>query len=278
MKQIVITGANAGLGFASSLRLAEAGHHIIMLCRSEERGKQAVKQVQQVGSAELVVCDLEDKTQIERVQACFVGKKIDVLMHNAGVFLNEYKESPQGLELTLAINHFAVVQLTYVLWQYLDPQARIIVISSDAHKAARLDFSRWLTKRYFSGFSQYATSKLCNILFVQELARRVGGQGITVNAVHPGAVNTKLGDGMDSWMSPLFTLAKKFMASPERGADTQVWMTEADLFETQTGGYFAKRRLKKPSAQGQDVALGMELWEHSVSILGIESSWLAVSS
>lgn len=273
MKQILITGANSGLGLASSKMLARDGHHIIMLCRNQQRGEIALREVQEVGSAELVLCDLSDTESITTFSESWGDRKIDVLMHNAGVVLTDRQLTKQGFEATIGINHLAVYHLTHVLWKCLTEKARVVIVSSDAHWAAKLDLSKWMAEDKYSMIQQYGSSKLCNILFSSVLAERSKNSGITVNAVHPGGVNTNLGEGNKVWYAFLGRFVKKFMISPEKGADTQVWLAISPEMEGQNGGYYYKRRLRKMSKQAQDQKLAVELWNVSASLLDLDPNW-----
>jgi len=274
MKQILITGANSGLGLASAKMLAQDGHHIIMLCRDQNRGSTALLEVQEQGSAELLVCDLSDMENIHALATTLQDRKIDVLLHNAGVVLTTRHVTPQGFEATVAINHLAVYLLTYILWDCLQEGARIVVVSSDAHKAAKLQFETWMADKKFSTIQQYGVSKMCNILFSSELARRAKPFGITVNAVHPGGVNTGLGDRNEVWYGFLGRWIKKLLMSPKKGADTQVWLATSPDMEGKTGGYYYKRKPRSMSKQAASADLALDLWERSAVLLGIDPNWV----
>ncbi|MDG1479828.1 MAG: SDR family NAD(P)-dependent oxidoreductase [Myxococcota bacterium] len=273
MKQTLITGANTGLGLAASKMLARAGHHVIMLCRSPERGAAALAEVAAEGSAELVLCDLSDFAQIRRLSETFAGRSIDVLMHNAGIVLTDRQVCPQGFERTISVNHLAPYLLTHTLWGCLSRGSRVVIVASDAHRAARLQLATWMAEEKFSTIQQYGSSKLCNILFSDALAVRAQPHGITVNCLHPGAVNTSLGDRNDVWYSGLGAFIKRFLASPEKGADTQVWLADSPEVEGQTGGYYAKRRLGRRSRQAGDAQLALEVWRHSAALLQLDPDW-----
>ena len=273
MKQILITGANAGLGLASSKMLAKAGHHVIMLCRNQERGSAALQEVQQQGSAELVLCDLSDMEDIRSFAATFQERKIDVLLHNAGVVLTSKQVTKQGFEATIAINHLAVYCLTHELWGCLSFGSRVVVVSSDAHWSARLNLKTWMAEKKYSTIQQYGASKLCNILFASFLAARAQKQGITVNSVHPGGVNTNLGDSNKVWYAFVGRLIKRFLLSPEQGADTQVWLSVAPEMAGQTGGYYYKRKPRIMNRQAQDMDLASEVWTTSAKLLNIDPNW-----
>ncbi|MFT5679154.1 MAG: retinol dehydrogenase-14 [Myxococcota bacterium] len=273
MKQTLITGANTGLGLASSKMLARAGHHVIMLCRSPEKGAAALAEVAAEGSAELVLCDLSDFEQVRGLAQTFAGRPLDVLLHNAGIVLTERKTCPQGFERTISVNHLAPYLLTHTLWGSLQEGSRVVIVASDAHRAGTLDLETWMAEEKYSTIQQYGRSKMCNILFSDALSRRAEPHGVTVNCLHPGVVNTSLGDGNDVWYSFLGKWAKRFMTSPEKGADTQVWLADSPEVEGRTGGYYAKRKPGKRSRQASDAVLSEALWQRSADLLGIKSDW-----
>jgi retinol dehydrogenase 14 len=275
-KRILVTGANSGLGLASSLQLARQGHHVVMLCRDQSRGMQALAEVLQAGSAELVLCDLADMDDIRRFgRKCREKEELfDVVLHNAGVYMARRQFTPQGHEATIGINHLGPYLLTSELMDCLRRPARVVLVASDAHRGGKMELADLMAEERFSGFRQYAVSKLANILFASELSRRLEGAGVTVNSLHPGGVNTGLGDGNKVWYRPLGRLVKKLMASPMKGAGTQVWLASSDEVEGHTGGYYAKRSLKKPNAQGQDMELAGQLWRLSADLCGLSPSWV----
>ena len=246
MKSALITGASSGLGLASAKMLASAGYHVIMLCRNHQKAQIALAQVQQLGSGEVVLCDLADLNQVADFTKTFGTRKLDVLMHNAGVVQTKKEVSPQGFEMTMAVNHLAVFLLTHLLLDNLTTGSRIVVVSSGAHFAAKFDLSNWMAENKFSTIQQYGLSKLANILFTITMAKRLEERGITVNAVHPGGVRTGLGDNNKVWYSFLGKFVKLFLMSPERGADTQVWLA-ADANLKTSGGYYYKRKIAKCS-------------------------------
>ncbi|MEC7983577.1 MAG: SDR family NAD(P)-dependent oxidoreductase, partial [Myxococcota bacterium] len=243
MKRILITGASSGLGLASSKRLAQKGHHIIMLVRSPQKGEAALRSVRKHGSAELLLCDLSDLNQLQAGTFPTPKEPIDVLMHNAGIIETHRHITPQGFERTIAVNHLAMVLLTHTLWASLRDDARIVIVSSGAHKAVRFNLDDWMAEKKYSLIQQYGLSKLCNILFCVGLAKRIKGTKKTVNSVHPGAVNTGLGNNNQTWYAPIGHLVKRFLMKPNKGADTQVWLSIAPELHSQSGGYYYKRKL-----------------------------------
>lgn len=271
MKRTLVTGANAGLGLASSKQLAARGHHVLMLCRNPEKGAAALAVVQGHGSAELVLCDLADLDQVRETGARLAEAGLDGMLHNAGVVLTDYGETPQGFERTLAINHLAVMALTHAAWDGLAPDGRVTVVSSEAHLGAKLDLDHWMDAAGYATFRRYANSKLCNILFTLELARRAPGRA--VNTLHPGAVATELGDENDVWYAPLGKLLKRLFRSPDKAADTQVWLAADAETGGRTGGYYVRRRPGRQSAAAKDPALARAVWDASAALLDIDPNW-----
>ena len=182
--RILVTGANSGLGKASAVQLAAQGHHVVMLCRSRDRGERAVEEVKAHGSAELAICDLSDMDDIRRFgRLCRENaERFDVLLHNAAVLLVSRELTPQGHEATIGINHLGPYLLTSELLECVRRPGRIVIVASDAHRGGRLDLSDLMAEDSFSGFRQYAVSKLANILFASELSRRLAGSGISVTS------------------------------------------------------------------------------------------------
>ena len=273
MKRILITGASNGLGLASAKLLAKEGNHILMLVRNPDRGQVALQEVQKYGSAELIICDLSDMSQLTKDTFPLPEEPIDVLMHNAGVIESTRRVNSQGFEMTIAVNHLAVYLLTHTLWDSLHPKARIVIVSSGAHKAARFDLDNWMADKKYTLIQQYGMSKLCNILFCTELANRTKKSGITVNAVHPGGVNTNLGNNNNTWYAPIGRFIKRFLLSPEKGADTQVWLSIASELTTETGGYYYKRKLKSVSKDASNPQNAKAVWELSAQLLDIDPNW-----
>jgi NAD(P)-dependent dehydrogenase (short-subunit alcohol dehydrogenase family) len=190
---------------------------------------------------------------------------IDVLVNNAGAMYSERKVTPEGLELTFALNHMAYFVLTEALRERLiaSGPARIVSTSSAAHLGTSLDFSDLQSAKGFGALKVYGRSKLANILWTRELARRLAGTGVTANCLHPGVVATRFGETSRGWSGQLIRAMRPFFAAPEKGAETTVYLASSPEVEKTTGEYFAKRKIVQPSAAARDDAAAKRLWEAS---------------
>jgi NAD(P)-dependent dehydrogenase (short-subunit alcohol dehydrogenase family) len=218
------------------------------------------------------LADLSSIAEARRVGAAIAGSepRIDVLINNAGAMFAERRVTPEGLELTFALNHMAYFVLTQALRERVSASApaRIVSTASNAHSGASLDFDDLQSAKGYSGFKVYGRSKLANILFTRELARRLAGTGVTANCLHPGFVATRFGDSAGGWTSRLIPLAKAFALSPEKGADTIVYLASSPEVDKETGEYFVKRKVATPSAAARDDAAAKRLWEASEALVG----------
>ena len=198
-------------------------------------------------------------------------ERIDVIINNAGLVLGERRITPDGFEHVFALNHLAPFLLTNLLLPELTASApaRVVTVTSDAHSAARLDLSDPNLERGWDSWRSYANSKLANILFTRELARRLDGTGVTASCAHPGVVRTGFGRESRPLLKLGITIARPFMLSPERGADTIVYLATSPDVAGQTGGYYVKRQQREPSAAARDDAAAGKLWEISEKLTGL---------
>jgi NAD(P)-dependent dehydrogenase (short-subunit alcohol dehydrogenase family) len=199
--------------------------------------------------------------------------RVDVLINNAGALFSHREVTEDGLELTFATNHVAYFVLTHLFRDRLvaSAPARVVSTSSGAHQGARLNFDDLQLKNGYSGFRAYGRSKLCNILFTRELARRLAGTGVTANCLHPGFVATRFGDqGSRGFASGVFRLLKKFAMSPEKGAETLIYLASSDAPGAVSGAYFYKCQEAKSSAAAQDDQAARRLWQETAKLAGIE--------
>lgn len=266
-KVCVVTGANAGIGKETSIGLAKLGATVVMVCRDAGRAEKALREVKhQSGSdrVELMICDLSSQKSIRRFVDEFKQQYdlLDVLVNNAGVFLRQRLLTEDGFESTFAINHLGYFLVTNLLLDLMRKSApsRIINVASTAHKYGKLDVNGWPTGRNYSGFAAYANSKLANVLFTYELARRLEGTGVTANCLHPGAVASNLFRGLPGLLEALI----KFVTiSPERGARTSIYLASSPDVQGISGKYFARRRPEKSSEASYDLEAARRLWEVS---------------
>ncbi len=277
-KTVIVTGANSGIGKATATALAGAGARTLVTARNETSGRETVAEIRRsTGSdeVELVVFDLADLTSVRRGAAELLDRadRIDVLVNNAGLVLTKRAETKDGFEATFAINHLGPFLLTTLLLDRITASApaRIVDVSSTAHRSARrgLDFDDLQSNRRYSGMKAYSQSKLANILFTTELARRLKGTGVTANAVHPGTVATGFARDGDTSGVVAFgvKLIKPFVLTPEKGARTSVYLASSPDVAEVTGGYFVKCRQAKPSAAARDEQAAARLWAVSEELV-----------
>jgi len=267
----LVTGASGGLGLATVRALAAEGAHVILVCRDAARGARVLDEVGR-DRAELVLADLGSLASIESAAAAVAARhrRLDVLVNNAGLVSVKRTLTADGFETTFGVNHLGPFALTNRLLPLLRAGApsRIVNVSSNAHRGAQLDFDDLQAERRYSFWTAYCRSKLANILFTAELARRLTGTGVTANAVHPGAVRTRLGDGNGRALDLLARGIKLFLLSPERGARTQVYLATAPGVAGVSGRYFVRCREASPSTAACDAAAQRRLWDVSRTLTG----------
>jgi len=272
-RTVLVTGASAGIGRATAAQLASMGARVLLASRSRERGEAArASIVERVpgASTELLVADLasQDGVRSLAAQTLAASDRLDVLINNAGVFTRGYEETPDGLETQFAVNHLAPFLLTNLLRERLaeSAPARVITVSSEAHKRGRIEFDDLQGKDRYNGLKAYAQSKLANLLFNRELARRLAGTGVTSNALHPGVVATSL--LFDSFR-PL-KLLRPLLRTPEQAARTTICLAAAPALERLTGLYFIDCEPARPSVAARDDAAARRLWQISAELTGID--------
>ena len=275
-KTAIVTGANSGMGMATVRALSDMGAKVIMLCRSEKRGIEALEKLssEKKRDLELILCDLGNYASI-RAFANLVRKghdHIDILVNNAG-FISLYRqETEEGLERQFGINHVGHFLLTMSLLDLMGEGGRIVNVASGAHKTGKIHFDDINLTKGFNVITAYSQSKLANVLFTRELARRVKDKGITVNCCHPGAVATNIGIDRDTGFGKTVTkLLKPFFQTPEQGARTAIFLASDDSISDITGEYFYKCKIAKSSKRSKDMELAKKLFEFSEELVGISS-------
>lgn len=279
----LITGANAGIGLETARALAARGATVVMAGRDPKKVEGAVCQVggsAASGNVEPLVCNLASMRSIEAAASEFRARhtKLDLLINNAGLFLSDRIVTEDGFESTIAINHLGHFLLTHLLSDRIlgSGNARVVNVSSNAHYSAKgIDVDDvHAGKRRYSGVRAYAESKLANVLFTRALARRWSGRGVTVNAVHPGVVNTRIAADGDARgvIKLLWDIGRPFMLSPADGAKTSLYVATSDEGGAVTGRYFVKSAQRRPSRYALDDALAERLWEASERAVGFERS------
>ncbi|HEY2516844.1 MAG TPA: SDR family oxidoreductase [Polyangiaceae bacterium] len=265
-KTILITGANQGIGKASALALGKMGAKLVLVCRSADKGREAVADLERGGvkGIELIVADMGKQADVRRAAAEFKAKhdRLDVLLNNAGVLCTSRRETVDGLEETFAINHMGYFLFTNLLLDVLKKSApaRIVNVASHAHKGAKVAWDDPQLKQGWSAIKAYGQSKLCNILFTRELSRRLEGTGVTANSLHPGVIGSGFGHTDGGFFAVLVSIAKPFMLTPEKGARTQVWLASSPEVQGITGKYFDKCKESTPSPEALDADAPARLW------------------
>lgn len=270
-KIVLITGSTAGVGLATAEALAKQGAELILVARSEEKLKQAVEQIKaKTGNSKLryYMADFSSQRSIravaEKVKKDY--QKIDVLINNAGGTFTDFKLSEDGLEMTIATNHFAYFLLTNLLLDLIkrSDYARIVNVASNSHYRGKIDFESFRENKGYFVLKAYGQSKLANVLFTNELAERLKGTQVTVNSLHPGFVKTQIGNKSGKWYAGLvWSMVTSFAISTEDGAKTSVYLASSDEVKGITGKYFDKCRQKEPSSLAKDLQLQKELWRVS---------------
>jgi NAD(P)-dependent dehydrogenase (short-subunit alcohol dehydrogenase family) len=275
-KTIVISGATSGIGQVAAERLAAMGARLVLIARDKARGQAALDRLCPLSPGvrhSIYYADLSRLAEVKRVAAEIAAAepRIDVLINNAGALFASRQLTPDGLELTFATNHMSYFVLTHGLRDRLraSAPARVVNVASDAHKGERLDFNDLQSARSYRGLSVYGRTKLCNILFTRELARRWQGSGVTANSLHPGFVSTRFGDMSGGMLSWVVRAAKVFAISPEKGAETIVYLASSDQVAGATGLYYYKCRPATPTRQAQDDDTARRLWQESEKLAGV---------
>jgi len=281
MKQLsaLVTGANAGIGKYTALGLARQGVQVLLSGRNEkELAETKIWLTKETGNSDidLFVADLSVMDQVVQLAAYASNQcpSLDILVNNAGIFLTTYQETKDGFETQWAVNYLAPFLLTNHLMPQLKAahQARIVNVSSNGHLRGRIDFDDIQGRKKYIGLKAYAQSKLGNVLFTKQLAHDLLTTQITANALHPGVVSTGIGSKYNSgWISWIWNLAKPFMISEAKGAETSIYLALDPAVKTVSGAYYAKSKPAPMSDLGQDAALAKQLWTYSEQLL---APWL----
>ncbi len=282
-KVCLVTGGTSGIGRVAAMELAKQGAKVIVTGRDEARGAAVVADIQRAAntntntntaSAVFLAADLSEQSNVRRLagqvqQRC---DKLDILINNAGTVYAERKLTRDGIERTLATNHLAPFLLTNLLHGQLAAaggSARVVTVSSDAHRFGRIDLDDLGGQARYSPIGAYSNSKLANILFTTELTRRWKGEGVTANSLHPGVVRTNIWSNSKGGLRLLTWLAQPFMISAERGARTIVYLAASSEVDGTTGAYFVKCREVVPAPAARDAELAARLWEASAKLTGL---------
>ncbi len=272
-KRVVITGATGGIGLAAAQALAERGAELTIIARNEEKAAAARAHIARPGRSEvdIVVADLASQADVRRAAADILARhpRVDVLINNAGVYLTSRRTTLDGIEMTWAVNHLASFLLTNLLLDRLIDSAptRIVTTASDAHVGARIPFDDFDGRLAYSrrsiagpGFIRYGETKLANVLFTAELARRLAGTGVTANCFHPGLVSTGITRDLGAVARLTMKITEPFQRRPDKGAETLVWLADSPEVSGISGGYFSDKAKLNPSAVAQDMEIARRLW------------------
>ncbi len=282
-KICLITGANAGIGQQTALELAQMGATVVIVARDPQRGEAARAAIAATTGnprVELLQADFASPPSIHAMATAFAARydRLDVLVNNAGVYLTGRETTADGLERTFAVNHLGYFMTTLLLWPSLlaAPSARVINLSSDAHRQAKLNLDDLQNERKYAGFRAYAQSKLANVLFTYELDRRRGNAPVTVNAVHPGFVASNFGRNNRGVIGLVMTrLVPLFAKSVVEGAATSVYLASSPEVAGVSGRYFVDCRPVKSAPQSYDRTAAERLWAVSEQLTGLRLPSLA---
>src|SRR5918998_1264419 len=272
-KICLITGATSGIGKATAMGLANMGASVVMVGRDQGKGEAVMAEIKQKSnnaSVDLMLADLSSREEIRRLADEFkeAYPRLDVFINNAGVIRSKRITSADGIEMTFAVNHLAYFLLTNLLLDVLKASApsRIVNVSSGEQRNGTIDFDDLQGEKGYKGAKAYSQSKLANVLFTYELARRLEGTGVTANCLHPGVVRTNFGSGVSGALGFMGRALRPLMISSEKGAETSIYLASSPEVESLSGRYFVKRAEARSSDVTYDVRLARRLWEVSAQL------------
>ena len=281
-KVMLVTGASSGIGKAVAQHLAKLGARVVIVCRNEQRGAPALDDIRRTSgnsSVELLTADLASQEQTRGLARKFLQghDRLDVLINNAGLYLSKRTVTDDGTETTFAVNHLAPFLLTNLLLDTLKASSpsRVITVSSEAHRRGTIDFEDLCMERRYSWIDAYARSKLANVLFTYELARRLEGTGVTALALHPGVVASHIWNRNHNPLNYLLRIFKVFFISPKKSAESIVHLAIAPELAEVTGKYFNRDREVWSSRASCDIELARKLWNVSEEMTGLRSGSLS---
>ena len=277
-RTVLVTGGTGGIGKATDAGLAALGAHVAITGRDRRRAEQAAADIRAAGgpAVDVFVADMSSQAEVRRLAADVLTglPRLDVLVNNVGGFWNSRRVTADGLEHTFALNHLAPFLLTHLLLERLkdNAPARVVTVSSGAQAMGRIDFADLQGERTYSGQRAYNQSKLANVLFTYELARRLEGSAVTANVLHPGVVRTAFGaEDPGTVQRLLLPLVRPFMRTPEQGAATSIHLATAPELDGVSGQYFANSRPRRSAKRSYDEDVAARLWNVSSELTGISA-------
>ncbi len=277
-KRVLITGANSGMGLASTIELAKRGYEVIMGCRNEERGQQALQEAREQSDSDrisLMKCDLGSLKHIREFAEEFNQKydRLDVLLNNAGVVNLKRQETEDGFEMSIGVNHLGHFLLTHLLLDALQasPQGRIVVVSSGAYKIGKIHWDDPHLHHGYTVIKSYAQSKLANIFFTRVMADKLKDTNVTINCLHPGAVATNIGVDRDTGFGKRILAGVAhlpFFQTPEQGAETAIFLVDDEAVAQHSGAYYYRKQNHKLKSKALDEAEALRFWEWSKEQIG----------
>lgn len=283
-KTVIVTGATNGIGEITALELARQGAEVVVVSRSNAKLENTVNKIKsETGNQDVsyIQGDLSSLAEIRQVADEFLQthNRLDVLVNNAGAYFSNRQESVDGNEMTFALNYLNYFLLTNLLLDVLKQtaqetgDARIVNVSSAAHSGSKVNFDDIQANNGYSGFGRYGESKLMNLLFTYELAQQLEGTNVTANALHPGFVNTGFGMNNGGWMSKILGVLQSVVAiSPEKGAETNIYLASSPKVRGISGKYWDKKAQKKSSDASHDTQAQKRLWQISEDLVGMRSA------
>lgn len=275
-KIVLITGSTAGIGKATAVGLAKQGYKLVIVGRDATKAQQAVDDIKALSNnneVEYLIADLSSQKSVRQLAADFKAKypRLDVLINNAGAVYNKLEYSVDGIEMQIAINHMAYYLLTMELLDFMkqtSPSGRIVNVASHSHYGGKLNFDDLYMTKSYRGYNMYERTKLCNVLFTMELAERLKGTNVTVNALHPGVVKTDIGKKHGGFLYALgWGLFAKFGVDTDKGAETSIYLASSPEVEGVSGKYWAKSKHKWHSRYSQTEGMKERLWAETEKLV-----------
>lgn len=277
-KTCLVTGANQGIGKETAVALARMGADVVITARHREKGEAALADIRQRSGndrVDLILADFASFDSIRQFASAFQSthQQLHVLVNNAGAYNATRTQTRDGFETTFGVNHLGYFLVTKLLLDTIKASApaRIVSVSSGAHARGKMNFDDLQSEGSYAGFGAYGQSKLANVLFTYELARRLENSGVTANCLHPGVVMTGFGKNNSGMVGSLFgvfqTVGRPFLLTPEKGAQTSIYLASSPDVEGVTGKYFAKSREKQSNAISHDQDVARRLWELSEEMI-----------